>query len=271
MSFQSLCFLLIWLELDWGPCCGLAKQLLIYNYFISVVIFRGEIQSPVKEMPSEQSSLCAFTSEFVFLRPGTLIPKVLFSVEIVWNKLYETKCWPESSKSIFHSSQYKIGLKRKYPQVYFHCHCETVISIVMKWLISVTMKLSLNSSCSPESSSCQCGQGFSPRGHSWERFLIAWISPWKGVLYLKEVGGCIALQESFRHSWTSSGSTGEAWLKASQPWNYGLSSRKEFFILCVKHAHTVGVKRETGRGSRQMKEKKGEKKNFKWLPPPHGD
>lgn len=217
-------------------------------------------------MLRKQSSLCAFTSEFVFL-----IPKVLFSVEIVWNKLYETKCWPESSKSIFHSSRYTTGLKRKYPHIYFHCHCETVTSIVMKWLISVTMKLSLSSSCSPESSSCQCGQGFSPRGHSWEGFLIARISPWKGVLYLKEGGGCIALQESFRHSWMSSGSTGETWLKASQPWNYGLSSRKEFLHpLCETRSHSRSKKRDW-EGFKANERKKREKNIFKWLPPPHGE
>lgn len=141
---------------------------------------------------------------------GQTIPRVLFSVEIVWNKLYETKCWTETTKSIFHSSRYKIALKRKYPHVYFHCHNEIVISIFMKWLISITMKLSLSSSCSPESFSCECGQGFSSRGHCWGRFLIAQISPWKGVLYMKEVGGGIALQESFRHSWMSS--MRETWL-----------------------------------------------------------
>lgn len=64
---------------------------------------------------------------------------------------------------------------------------KSVISIFMKWLISITMKLPLSSSCSPESFSCVCGQGSSPRGHSWERFLIAKVSQWEG---------------SFAHGWS---------------------------------------------------------------------
>lgn len=127
----------------------------------------------------------------------------------------------------------------------------------MKWLIFITMKLSLNSSCSPESFACECGQGSSPRGHSWERFLIAQI-----YLCMKEVGGCIAIQESFRHSWMSSACTGEAWLKANQPWNYGFSSRKGFVHpQCETCSHSRNKKRdwEVFKPNERKKKKKGEK------------
>jgi len=65
------------------------------------------------------------------------------------------------------------------------------------------MKLLLSSGCrlcSTESFFFKCEQVFSLSGLESERFLIAQISVWKGVTYIKEVGGGIALQEFIRDS-----------------------------------------------------------------------